>query len=79
MLSDSSLFVKTPQTKNKILTLRNQLTEIKVPTEFKDLHLDLLLALNKIDSYLNGRNEEERLAGLDLISQAKVNYEWLND
>lgn len=63
----------------KISTLRNQLMEVKVPTEFKDLHLNLLLALNKMDSYLDDRNEEEGLAGLDLISQAKINYEWLSN
>jgi hypothetical protein len=63
----------------KVSTLRNQLMEVKVPTEFKDLHLNLLLALNKIDSYLDDRNEEEGLAGLDLISQAKINYEWLSN
>ncbi len=63
----------------KVSILRNQLMEVKVPTKFKDLHLNLLLALNKMDSYFNGRNEEEGLAGLDLISEAKINYQWLND
>lgn len=79
--------IATSTTDHKIKTeilektsyLRNHLMEMKVPTKFKDLHLNLVLALNKMDSYINDRKEEEKLTSIDLIKEAKINYEWLND
>lgn len=59
--------------------LRNYLMEMKVPTKFKDLHLNLVLALNKMDDFIESNSEAKRLESQELIERAKIDYEWLND
>lgn len=58
--------------------LKNQLLELKVPAEFKDLHFSLVLALIKLENYWQTGGEEEKSESERLVNQAKLNYDWLN-
>ncbi|MDD5031748.1 MAG: hypothetical protein PHR36_01750 [Patescibacteria group bacterium] len=58
--------------------LKSRLLELKVPADFKELHLNLVMALTKLNDYLKTGNEKEREESERLISQAKLNYDWLN-
>lgn len=57
---------------------REQLLALKVPTQFKDLHLNLVLALTKMEDFLTGGDREKKIASQQLINEAKANYIWLN-
>ena len=59
------------QTKNSLLTL-------KMPVQFKDLHLNLVLAMDKMEDYLIDGDEVKLRESRELIRQAKEEYEWLN-
>ncbi|MCK4554023.1 hypothetical protein KAU19_03600 [Candidatus Parcubacteria bacterium] len=59
------------QTKNSFLAL-------KMPSKYKDLHLNLVLAMDKMEDYLFDGDEGKLRASQELIKQAKEEYEWLN-
>jgi hypothetical protein len=73
--SDSSI---ADDLKNEISRLHDQLIEITVPNQFRDLHLNLVMAFDKMENYLNNRQTDEKITSLKLISQAKTDYDWLN-
>ena len=58
--------------------IKSQLLDLKMPTKFKDLHLNLVLALDKMEDYLIDGSEEKLQTSQELINQAKEEYEWLN-
>ena len=58
--------------------IKSQLLNLKMPTKFKDLHLNLVLALDKMEDYLIDGCEEKLQASQELVNQAKEEYEWLN-
>ncbi|MEA3463861.1 MAG: hypothetical protein U9R14_02200 [Patescibacteria group bacterium] len=58
--------------------IKSQLLDLKMPTEFKDLHLNLVLALDKMEDYLINGGEEKLQDSQELINQVKEEYEWLN-
>jgi len=64
-------------TKDQISETKNQFLDLAVPTKFKDLHLSLVLAITKMESYLLDSNEADKQESQQLISQAKANYSWL--
>jgi hypothetical protein len=55
--------------------LKNRLMAIKVPPKFKDLHLNLVLAMNKFSNFIETNDEEEKEESQILINQAKVDYD----
>jgi len=57
---------------------KNSLLALKMPVQFKDLHLNLVLAMDKMEDYLISGDEEKLLESEKLISQMKEEYEWLN-
>ncbi|MBU0879697.1 MAG: hypothetical protein ABIJ83_04475 [Patescibacteria group bacterium] len=58
------------QTKNKLLNLQ-------VPTKFKDLHINLVLALTRMENYLTNKDEAEKIIAQQLINQVKIDYSWI--
>ena len=66
-------------TNEEISQLKQQLLNLIVPTKFKNLHLDLFLAMIKMENYLESSKLSEKTASQQLISQAKADYSWLND
>ncbi len=49
-----------------------------MPTEFKELHLNLVLALIRMENFLEDGNAEEKLISLEMVKQIRDNYEWIN-
>ncbi|OGF27397.1 hypothetical protein A2303_05410 [Candidatus Falkowbacteria bacterium RIFOXYB2_FULL_47_14] len=64
-------------TADKIMELRNKLTDLSVPTELKNLHLDLVLAFSRMENYFRGGSQEEKDFSDDLLERAKNDHEWL--
>lgn len=57
---------------------KDQLLNLKVPAQFKDLHLSLVLALDKMENYINNGDQAEKQKSFELIDKAKKDYDWLN-
>jgi len=64
--------------KENIAELKNKLLDLKVPAKFKELHIQFVLALTKIENYLNQKDEQEKSASLQTVNQLKADYSWLN-
>jgi len=62
-----------------IAGLKNKLLALKVPVKFKELHIQFVLALTRIENYLSQKDEREKSGGLEAINQLKADYSWLND
>jgi hypothetical protein len=58
-------------------TALSALLELRVPVEYKDLHLQLAIAWNQIQTALQGNSEDELDAPLKTIEQLKIVYPWL--
>ncbi len=57
---------------------KNSFLALKMPVQFKDLHLNLVLAMDKMEDYLVDGDEVKLRESQELIKQAKDEYEWLN-
>jgi len=67
-------------TMGKIIELKDKLVAFKgLPAKFKDLHLKLVQSLDKMENYLNQKNEGEKNASLEMTNQIKADYSWLNN
>lgn len=63
----------------KVTALKGRLLELKVPTELKALHLNLVLTMTKTESYIQNKEEEDKIAGEKVIKETREKYPWLND
>ncbi|MBI2472957.1 hypothetical protein HYV70_00165 [Candidatus Uhrbacteria bacterium] len=54
------------------------LLELRVPVEYKDLHLQLAIAWNQIQTALQSGSQEDLTTSLKTIEQLKVTYPWLS-
>jgi len=61
----------------QVASIKAELLNLKVPAEFKNLHLDLVFAMTKMENYLTDNSFEEKIASQQLINQARVNHAWL--
>ena len=61
----------------QINNIRNELLDLKVPAEYKDLHLSLILAINKMENYLLTGVEQIKIESWQIINRARANYKWL--
>lgn len=74
----NNLTVSDNFTREQVSALKNQLLELKVPTKFKELHINLVMAMTKMENFFDSNNEEEKTSGQQIISQLKNDYSWLN-
>lgn len=65
-------------TAEKITELKNKLLDLKVPAKFKELHIQFVLALDRMENYLSQKDEWERSDSLRMVNQLKADYSWLN-
>ena len=63
---------------NEVKQVKNNFLALKVPTKFKDLHLDLVLAMVKMENFLTSGANEEKIASQQIVSRIKANYAWIN-
>ena len=61
----------------KIIDLKERLLKLKVPTYFKALHLNLVLAFSKMESFIASQIDEERINGLRLMENARNSQGWI--
>jgi len=66
-------------TVDKITELQNKLLALKVPAKFKELHIQLVQALDKMENYLNQKKLEEKTSSWQMINQLKASYGWLDN
>jgi len=59
--------------------LKNRLLELKVPADFKELHINLVMALTKLSNYLESGDEKEKEESGQMVSQATADYDWLSN
>ncbi len=74
----SELIKKDDLKAEELRAARDKLLALKVPAKFKDLHLNLVLALAKEENSLVEGNKEEENSGQEAIDEIKANYTWLN-
>jgi len=58
--------------------LKSRLLELKVPADFKELHLSLAMALTKLEDYLKNEDENGKEESRQMVGQATTSYDWLN-
>lgn len=63
---------------HQLAQFRNELLALFVPGKFKQLHVDLIFAMNQQIEGLKTGDEGKKLAGQAVIRQAKDHYAWLN-
>jgi len=73
----NGLEVKGSFTADEIRKVKDELLGLKVPAEFKELHVQLVLGLTKIEDSLAAGDAKIRTEGQKKIEQAKATYTWL--
>jgi len=58
--------------------LKSRLLELKVPADFKELHLSLAMALTKLEDYLKNEDENGKEESRQMVGQATTSYDCLN-
>ena len=66
-------------TEQNITELKTKLLELKVPAQFKELHIKFVLALTRMENYLSQKNEQEKSDSFQAVNQLKADYSWLNN
>jgi len=69
---------KNNLTPEEVSKTKNQLLALKVPTQFKDLHISLIMAMVKMESYFTSGNQADKALAEKTISEVERNYSWLN-
>ncbi|MEK7557987.1 MAG: hypothetical protein AAB530_02150 [Patescibacteria group bacterium] len=64
-------------TLGQIVQTKNKLLNLQVPTKFKDLHINLVLTLTRMENYLTNKDEAEKIIAQQLINQIKIDYSWI--
>lgn len=65
-------------TLDQIIQIKNKLLNLRVLAKFKELHINLVLALTHMENWLNNKDELEKIAERQIIDQIKIDYSWLN-
>lgn len=74
LAADNSFTIeKITELKNKLFALRGS------PNNFKDLQINFVLALNKMEDYLKREDQPARIASQWIVNKLKVDYSWLSN
>jgi hypothetical protein len=52
-------------------SLKERLLNLRVPSEYRDGHVNLVLSLDSMKSYLSGQEIGDKIKGLDFLNEAK--------
>ena len=63
---------------DKVNSFKQQLLALVVPAKFRELHYNLVFAMDKMSLYIDQGDNNLKQASQQLISQAKKDYSWLN-
>lgn len=61
----------------RVAALKIKLMEIKVPLEYKDLHLELLLVLNQMENFIATGAEIDIDSSMESLNNVALDYDWL--
>lgn len=75
----SALKENTGLTVPRIEEIKNQALDLRVPGEFKDLHLNFVLAMIRMEDFIQTGSEEAKTASENLVEKIKNNYPWISD
>ncbi len=59
--------------------LKISLMDLRVPAEFRDLHVDLVLSLSYLKQALENQDDLARAEGLTMLRGARSEYSWLSE
>ncbi|MCK5357743.1 MAG: hypothetical protein KAJ48_05050 [Elusimicrobiales bacterium] len=59
--------------------LKISLMDLRVPKEFRDLHVDLVLSLSYLKQALENQDDFARSEGLAMLRGARSEYSWLSE
>jgi len=81
LLNDETSFVLGD---NEVLAidlaeLKISLMGLRVPEEFRDLHVDLVLSLSYLKQALEDQDDSARSQGLAMLRGARSEYSWLSE
>jgi len=62
----------------KIAKLKVELIKLKVPEQFKKLHLELVFAFSDAINFFENNQKDKKKEIISLIQKSKENYKWLN-
>lgn len=63
---------------HQVVELRRELLDLFVPGKFRQLHVDLVFAMNQRLEYIQAGNQDKKIASENAINKAKSEYSWLN-
>lgn len=63
---------------HQVIELRRELLALFVPGKFKQLHVNLILAMNERLDYIQKGDQSKKVASEDAINKARSEYSWLN-
>ncbi len=63
---------------DQVTNIKNRILNLTVPTQFKDLHLNLVFAFVKMEDYFKTGNQDEKVASEKMLNEARQSYSWLN-
>lgn len=61
----------------KIEAIKNSILGLTVPAQYKDLHVQVILALIKMEEFIKGGSQNYKAESNNLINEALANNNWL--
>ncbi len=78
ILADYSGLTETADaTIEQLGSVKDRLLGLRVPSVFKDLHVNLVLAVTKMEDFLSNGDSEDRFFSQEMIDKNKEKYNWL--
>lgn len=68
----------TPEQQQKLEEAKAQLIGLRVPAKFKELHIGLVLNLDRLILAVRSGDEQQKSTSLAAINGLKGQYDWLN-
>jgi ribosomal protein S15P/S13E len=64
---------------DQINQIKSHILDLKVPSDLKDVHLNLILSLSKLNSYLNNKNQSDLEEAINLLKKILDQNSWLKE
>lgn len=62
----------------EVMAVRDRLLALKLPPEYKNMHLKLVLSASKIEEDIQSGEKNSIAEAIKIINELKANYIWLN-
>lgn len=63
---------------DKTKQIKNELLDLRVTDNYKNIHLNLVLSIAKMENFFNTGNNSDRLSSVEIINKTKSDNSWLN-